>query len=291
MNREIDIRHVLPTVRVPTLVLHGAEDKVIPVEVARYVARAFRRRASSRSRDRPPCLRRRRGHQRRDPPLRQGVWEAGGWEEAEPDRVLATVLFTDIVGSTAKAAELGDRNWRELLERHHALIRRELVALPRRGARRRRRRLLRAVRRPGPRGPLRLCDHREHSGARARAPRRPPHRRVRGPGRQGRRHRGPHRRTSREGGAAGRSPRLEHGEGSRRRLGPPLPGERNGRAERRPGAVAPLRGRERRVARRRAGVCTVLRLAPERALEVGGSDQTSISATMRPDAAASLSAR
>ena len=45
----------------------------------------------------------------------------------EPDRVLATVLFTDIVGSTAKAAELGDRAWRELLERHHALIRRELV--------------------------------------------------------------------------------------------------------------------------------------------------------------------
>ena len=55
------------------------------------------------------------------------VWEAGGWDEAEPDRVLATVLFTDIVGSTAKAAELGDRAWRELLERHHALIRRELV--------------------------------------------------------------------------------------------------------------------------------------------------------------------
>src|SRR2546428_11618483 len=55
------------------------------------------------------------------------LWEAGGWEEEEPDRLLATVLFTDIVGSTAKAAELGDRAWRELLERHHALIRRELV--------------------------------------------------------------------------------------------------------------------------------------------------------------------
>jgi class 3 adenylate cyclase len=55
------------------------------------------------------------------------VWESGGWEEGEPDRVLATVLFTDIVGSTAKAVELGDRAWRELLERHHALIRRQLV--------------------------------------------------------------------------------------------------------------------------------------------------------------------
>src|SRR5207248_2531062 len=55
------------------------------------------------------------------------VWEAGGWEETEPDRMLATVLFTDIVGSTAKATELGDHAWRELLELHHALIRRELV--------------------------------------------------------------------------------------------------------------------------------------------------------------------
>jgi class 3 adenylate cyclase len=55
------------------------------------------------------------------------VREAGGWEEPEPERVLATVLFTDIVGSTEKAVELGDRSWRELLERHHALIRRELI--------------------------------------------------------------------------------------------------------------------------------------------------------------------
>jgi class 3 adenylate cyclase len=55
------------------------------------------------------------------------VWEAGGWDEEEQDRVLATVLFTDIVGSTAKAVEVGDRAWRELLERHQALIRRELM--------------------------------------------------------------------------------------------------------------------------------------------------------------------
>lgn len=44
----------------------------------------------------------------------------------EPDRVLATVLFTDIVGSTARLAELGDRAWRDLLERHNAVVRREL---------------------------------------------------------------------------------------------------------------------------------------------------------------------
>jgi class 3 adenylate cyclase len=44
-------------------------------------------------------------------------------DEAEFDRVLATVLFTDLIGSTDKAAELGDRGWRELLERHHAVVR------------------------------------------------------------------------------------------------------------------------------------------------------------------------
>jgi class 3 adenylate cyclase len=60
-------------------------------------------------------------------PFLTDVWEAGGWDEQEPDRALATVLFTDIVGSTAKAGELGDRAWRELLEHHHASIRRQLL--------------------------------------------------------------------------------------------------------------------------------------------------------------------
>src|SRR5207248_5648875 len=55
------------------------------------------------------------------------VWETGAWDEAEPDRMLATVLSTDIVESTIKAIELGDRRWRELLERHNALVRRELL--------------------------------------------------------------------------------------------------------------------------------------------------------------------
>src|SRR5437773_6187434 len=55
------------------------------------------------------------------------LWESGGWEEAEPDRVLATVLFTDIVGSSERAAELGDRAWHDVLDRHHSLVRRQLV--------------------------------------------------------------------------------------------------------------------------------------------------------------------
>ncbi len=56
-----------------------------------------------------------------------GAWEAGAWEAGEPDRVLATLLFTDIVGSTERAAELGDAGWRDLVQRHHALVRQELV--------------------------------------------------------------------------------------------------------------------------------------------------------------------
>jgi pimeloyl-ACP methyl ester carboxylesterase/class 3 adenylate cyclase len=130
MNKEIDVRHVLPAVRVPTLILHGSEDTIIPLEVARYVASQI---PTGRVVEIPGV-----GHLAFGNPgaalvaaeierFLQDVWEAGGWEEEEPDRLLATVLFTDIVGSTAKATELGDRAWRELLERHHALIRRELV--------------------------------------------------------------------------------------------------------------------------------------------------------------------
>jgi len=55
------------------------------------------------------------------------AWEERAWDEAKPERVLATVLFTDIVGSTAKAVELGDARWRELLGDHHARVRRLLV--------------------------------------------------------------------------------------------------------------------------------------------------------------------
>jgi pimeloyl-ACP methyl ester carboxylesterase len=130
MNRDIDIRHVLPAVRVPTLVLHGSEDAIVPVDVARYLASAI---PTARLVELPGVGHLALGDPASDPIVLEierfvkSVWEAGGWEEAEPDRVLATVLFTDIVGSTARAAEVGDRAWRELLERHHALIRRELV--------------------------------------------------------------------------------------------------------------------------------------------------------------------
>jgi pimeloyl-ACP methyl ester carboxylesterase len=128
MNKEIDVRHVLPAIRVPTLILHGSDDTIVPIDVARYVGD----RISGARRVEVPT-----GHAatgRAAVALSEEikrflteVWESGGWEEAEPDRVLATVLFTDIVGASERAASLGDRAWRELLERHHELVRRQLV--------------------------------------------------------------------------------------------------------------------------------------------------------------------
>ena len=123
MNSYIDIRDVLPTIQVPTLVLHRTGDHDVNVAEGRYLAS-------------------------RIPGAKfvelEGAdhWIAAGDTDAiaddieefltgtrpmpEPDRVLATVLFTDIVGSTGRAAELGDRRWRELISTHDAAVRREL---------------------------------------------------------------------------------------------------------------------------------------------------------------------
>jgi pimeloyl-ACP methyl ester carboxylesterase len=130
MNKEIDVRHVLPAVRVPTLILHGTEDTIVPAEVARYMTGRI---PTARLVEIPGA-----GHLALGgkPASRisdeverflKDVWEAGGWQKREPDRMLVTVLFTDIVESTSKAIELGDRGWKELLDRHHALVRRELL--------------------------------------------------------------------------------------------------------------------------------------------------------------------
>jgi len=128
MNAEIDVRHVLPTIRVPTLVLHRADDVLIHGQHGRYLAERI---GGATYRELPGGYVGTRDDwnstvievQR----FLTGAWQSGGWEEVEPDRVLATVLFTDIVGASEKAVELGDRAWRELLERHHEQVRRELV--------------------------------------------------------------------------------------------------------------------------------------------------------------------
>lgn len=123
MNIEIDVRHVLPTIRVPTLILHRSGDKLIDVGCGRYVAKSVA------------------GAKYVELPGEDHLWWIGdsdaivdeieefltGVRHApQSDRVLATALFIDIVGSTERAAALGDSEWRELLGAYHALTRREV---------------------------------------------------------------------------------------------------------------------------------------------------------------------
>jgi class 3 adenylate cyclase len=127
MNLEVDVRDVLPLIRVPTLVMYRTELDVLDTRNARYLAEHIpgARLAEMPGRDFAPQL----GDADRffaelESFLREVV-EGEAWE-AEPDRVLATVLFTDIVDSTARAAELGDRAWRRLLQQHHEIVRSQL---------------------------------------------------------------------------------------------------------------------------------------------------------------------
>jgi class 3 adenylate cyclase len=123
MNTEIDTRAVLPTIGVPTLVLHRTGDLDANVEEGRWIASRIpgARFVELAGVDHLPWV----GDQ--DAVLDEvEEFLTGVRPSPETDRVLATVLFTDIVGSTARASELGDRRWRELLEQHHAVVRRQL---------------------------------------------------------------------------------------------------------------------------------------------------------------------
>lgn len=119
-----DVRQVLPLIRVPTLVLHRRDDPLVIVDNGRYLAEKIpgARYVELEGEDHIPFL---------------GDWQAivdeieefltGNRSPREAGRVLATILFTDIVGSTQKAAELGDRRWKELLDRHDDVVRSELT--------------------------------------------------------------------------------------------------------------------------------------------------------------------
>jgi len=126
MNREIDARDILPTIRVPTLVIHRTGDGAINVEAGRYLASnipgakfvelpgnthnfMYERDAAERIADEI-----------------QEFLTGSRDSRAEIDRVLATVMFTDIVDSTRCAAELGDRRWRALRGHHDAAVRQQL---------------------------------------------------------------------------------------------------------------------------------------------------------------------
>lgn len=115
---QTDVRHVLPAIRVPTLILHRAGDQPVRVGNARYLAEriAGARYVELAGHDHLPWM--------GDVDALLGeVREFLTGERAapEPDRVLTTILFCDIVESTRRAAELGDRGWKELLGRFYAL--------------------------------------------------------------------------------------------------------------------------------------------------------------------------
>ena len=121
---EIDVRHVLPAIRVPALILHRVGDLMVEVGCARYMATQIpgAKYVELSGVDHVPWV--------GDVDVLVGEIQeflTGARDVPNLDRVLATTMFTDIVGSTERAAELGDRRWRELLESHHAIVRRELM--------------------------------------------------------------------------------------------------------------------------------------------------------------------
>jgi class 3 adenylate cyclase len=118
MAADVDIRDILPVIRVPTLVLNMPASRGEAEYITDRIPAARRIEAPG-----PDYVVFLLGDRVYDD-VEQFVRSLR--EEGEPDTVLATVLFTDIVGSTSKAAELGDRAWADLIGRHHALVRSHL---------------------------------------------------------------------------------------------------------------------------------------------------------------------
>jgi class 3 adenylate cyclase len=125
MFLEIDVRHVLPSVNVPTLVIHRHGDRVVNWRASKWMTEQI-----------PGAVRVELPGQDHFPWAGDSdaiveevrAFLTGSRVDDEADRVLATVMFTDVVGSTARAASLGDRRWTELLDAHDNAVRRELVA-------------------------------------------------------------------------------------------------------------------------------------------------------------------
>jgi pimeloyl-ACP methyl ester carboxylesterase len=122
MAFDIDVRDIVSTIRVPTLVLHSEGDRVCHVENGRYLARRIpdARYVELPGADHVPWFE----PDRAIGEIREFL--TGHRVSPAPDRVLATVLFTDIVGSTDRAASLGDKAWRDLLQAHNTVVRSQL---------------------------------------------------------------------------------------------------------------------------------------------------------------------
>jgi pimeloyl-ACP methyl ester carboxylesterase len=127
-NYDIDVRHILPSITVPTLIFHREHDSQVPVRAGRYLAEHI---PGARWIELP-------GEDHLIQTLDQEVLDklldeveefiTGTRQRPEPDRVLATLLMNDIVSSTERAVEVGDSRWNELLTQYYATVRKELAA-------------------------------------------------------------------------------------------------------------------------------------------------------------------
>jgi pimeloyl-ACP methyl ester carboxylesterase len=124
MNTQIDVRDVLPSIQAPTLVLHRRDDLDASVDEGRWLAEHI---PGATFVELPGDAHTLWGGDTDSVVDEIEEFLTGARRGPEPDRVLATVLFTDLVGSTEQAKKLGDRRWRELLERHHTLVRQQLT--------------------------------------------------------------------------------------------------------------------------------------------------------------------
>ncbi len=125
-NYEIDVRHVLPAIQAPTLILHRVGDRTVPVEAGRYLAEHIR---GAKYVELPGDDHLLQAFDQETMDLFIDEIEefvTGVRPAPEPDRVLVTIMFTDIVSSTERAVAVGDHRWRQLLEAYVTVARRQL---------------------------------------------------------------------------------------------------------------------------------------------------------------------
>jgi len=124
-NYEIDARHVLPSLAVPTLILHRAGDALVPVAAGRYLAGNIRGAKYAELPGDDHLVLDEETQDRIADQIEEFI--TGAIHRPEPDRVLATVMFTDIVQSTEHVAAIGDERWRDLLKKYYEVVRKELA--------------------------------------------------------------------------------------------------------------------------------------------------------------------
>ncbi len=215
-----DVRSVLPTIRVPTLVIHRAGAPEIGPEHGRYLAEHI---PGARYVELPGV----------DNFIWAGDQDAtldeiqdfitGVRPAPTPRRALVTVLFAEIVDSTRKAAELGDRHWRRLLDEHYKVTRRQLDRFDGHQVKTVGDGVLATFDGPAPGGSRGRGDPRRSRRARPLPAGEAPYGRDRARGRRHRRPGGPYRRPDFGSRGCRRDPGVEHGQGPRRRLRPRVP--------------------------------------------------------------------